>query len=219
MISLDESARIGQGMVKNVYQHPQYDQKVIKTIRPELVSDDGGFALHGFIKRNRFQGIYRQFRREIQQYLQLCKNAYGTGQFQFPIETPHGLVGTSEGLGLVVEKLVAPDGKCQTLGDLASGPGLNSGQEEALDRFFDDCARLHVVFGEVNSGGLMYTEARSGRPEFVLVDGIGEKLLIPVRAMSATISASYVRKVQKRLMEQVERFAQERDPAEAVLTT
>ena len=158
---------------------------------------------HGKLKRAFQQGIYRQFRREIIQYLQLCKTHYGTGQFTFPIETPYGLVATDQGLGLVTEKITAPDGKGWTLYDLARGPGLEPKHYQALERFFDDCVRLHIVFGEVNIAGLMYTESRSGRPEFVLVDGIGEKLFIPIRAMSAWISGRYVRKVQRRIMAQV----------------
>lgn len=199
-ISVENCVRIGRGTIKNVYQHPDDAHKVIKTIRPDLVAGDGGFARKGKIRRSVFQGVYRPFRRHMLQYLQLCKSAYGTGRFTFPIETPSGLVATSEGLGLIVEKITGPDGKCWTLRDLAKGPGLEPKHRQALARFFDDCVRLHIVFGEVNHAGLMYTEARSGRPEFVLVDGIGEKLLIPVRAMSSTISARHVRKVQRHIL-------------------
>lgn len=201
MLSVESCVRVGQGTIKNVYQHPHDPHKVIKTIRPELVADDGGFASQGPRRRALFQGAYRQFRRHLLQYLQLCKSTRGSGQFSFPIETPTGLIGTTEGLGLITEKVIAPDGKCWTLHNLATGPGLEDKHLRALVRFFDDCVRLHVVFGEVNAAGLMYTESRNDRPEFVLVDGIGEKLLIPVRAMSSRISARHIRKVQARIFE------------------
>jgi len=55
------------------------------------------------------------------------------------------------------------------------------------------------VFGEVNIAGIMYTEKRQGFPEFVLVDGIGEKLLIPFRAMSKTINSRNVKKVEREI--------------------
>lgn len=195
--------QIGQGTIKSVYQHPQHAEQVIKVVHPAIVSPTGGFAKHSGLKQTLHQGIYRQFRREIIQYLQLCKNHYGTGQFTFPVETPYGLVATDQGLGLVTEKITAPDGQGWTLYDLARGPGLEPKHYQALAQFFDDCVRLHIVFGEVNIAGIMYTESRSGRPEFVLVDGIGEKLLIPIRAMSARISGRYVRKVQRRIMAEV----------------
>ncbi len=203
MIKLNQLQWIGKGTIKSVFQHPEAIDKIIKVIQPAIVGSDGGFAKHGTLKRSLYQGIYRQFRREIIQYLQLCKNHYGTGQFTFPVETPYGLVATDQGLGLVTEKITAPDGQGWTLYDLARGPGLEPKHYQALAQFFDDCVRLHIVFGEVNIAGIMYTESRSGRPEFVLVDGIGEKLLIPIRAMSARISGRYVRKVQQRIMAEV----------------
>lgn len=208
MIYIENLKKIGQGTVKDVYQHPEHDDQLIKIIKPELVAKDGGFAKHGTWKRKMYQGVYRQFRREFLQYLQLCKNSYASGAFLFPIETPYGLVQTDQGLGIVVEKILAPDGKGWTLEDLAKGPGLKPFHHAALSRFFDECVRLHIVFGEVNYAGLMYTENRTGHPEFVLVDGVGEKLLIPVRAMSARINARYVRKVQQRIMQQLKALGQ-----------
>lgn len=204
MLNVENLQLLGSGTIKNVYQHPQDADKIIKTIKPQLVASDGGFAKHSAFKRAVYQGIYRQFRREILQYLQLCKTHYSSGIFQFPIETPYGLVATSEGLGLVVEKILGPDGRTWTLEDLSKGPGLESKHQKALDRFFDDCVQKHIVFGEVNDAGLLYTEQRSGYPEFVLVDGIGEKLMLPVRAMFSTISARYVRKTQRRIQGQLE---------------
>lgn len=208
MIKIKNCKKIGQGTVKDVYQHPVHEDQVIKIIKPSLVAGDGGFAKHGAFKRSMYQGIYRQFRREFIQYLQLCKNNYGQGKFTFPVETPYGLVATDQGLGIVVEKILAPDGQGWTLEDLAKGPGLSPNHHEALAHFFDECVRLHIVFGEVNYAGLMYTESRTGSPEFVLVDGIGEKLLIPVRAMSSRINARYVRKVQQRIMQQLQALGQ-----------
>lgn len=212
MIFVKDLKKIGQGTVKTVYQH-HYDQdKVIKIIRPELVGKDGGFKKHGSLKRKMYQGVYRQYRREFIQYLQLCKNSYGSGKFIFPVETPYGLVQTDQGLGFVAEKIVAPDGKGWTVEDLVRGPGLQDKHRQALDRFFQECIDLHIVFGEVNYAGIMYTESRRGYPEFVLVDGVGEKLLIPVRAMSKRISARYVKKIQQRIYAQIAEIERSQQP-------
>ena len=206
MIILSNKPHLSQGTIKKIFQHPNLNNQLIKIIHPQLVTGNGVFKNQGFLKKHFFQGIYRQYRRELLQYLQLCKNTYGSGNFIFPIETPYGLISTDLGLGLVVEKISAEDGKGQTLSQLARNQKLEKKHYQALEQFFDDCVRLHIVFGEVNIAGIMYTESRSGRPEFVLVDGIGEKLLIPIRAMSAWISGRYVRKVQRRIMAQVAQF-------------
>ncbi len=99
-----------------------------------------------------------------------------------------------------MEKITAPDGKCWTLNAIASGPELEPKHLQALHQFFDDCVRMHVVFARINTDAFLYTESRNGGPEFVLVDGIGDKLFIPIRAMSRRISARHVRNVQRRIM-------------------
>lgn len=73
MIFLNDIQNIGSGTIKDVYQHPQHHNQIIKIIKPSLVTHDGGFLKHGKFKRHVQQGIYRQFRRELLQYLQLCK--------------------------------------------------------------------------------------------------------------------------------------------------
>lgn len=203
MIFVKDLKIIGKGTSKNVYQLPGDEEKLIKLMNPANVSDDGGFANHGFLKRKMFQGIYRQFRREIIQYLQLCKRFYKNNIFLFPMETPYGFVHTDQGLALVVEKIVGPSGRGETVSDLCKSGDFKEKHARALQQFFNDCCEMHIVFGEVNPAGIMYTESRRGIPEFVLVDGMGEKLFIPLRAMSQRINASYVRKVEARIKQKL----------------
>lgn len=190
---------LGQGTQKIVYQHPQDDMKVIKIMRTEKADSQGGMIGQKGFRKHRHQGIYRQFRREILQYMQLCKNQYGGNRFIFPIETVYGFEQTSQGLALVCEKVVSPSGKGLTLWEIAHHEAFEQKHFDALKIFYKQCIDLHVVFGEVNSGGIMYTEQRNAMPEFVLVDGIGDKLLIPFRAMSKSINSRNILRVEQRL--------------------
>lgn len=203
MIVVDDLKFLGQGTQKLVYEYPGDSHKVIKIMRPENATADGGRANQHHLRSHRSQGIYRQFRREILQYLQLCKNSYSTNNFIFPIETVYGFIATNKGLGLVTEKITSSDGNSLTLEHLIINKAFGEKQKEALNIFFDECCEYHVVFGEVNIGGIMYTEHRQGRPEFVLVDGIGEKLIIPFRAMSKTINARNIRKVESEIKNKI----------------
>ena len=138
------------------------------------------------------------------QYLQLCKNHYQALTFTFPIETVYGFVATDQGLGLVTERVTSPNGQAFSVYDLVKEGLFTDTHAKALDAFFDDCCALHVVFGEVNIAGIMYTEARRGYPEFVLVDGIGEKLVIPFRSMSKTINTRNIRKVERKIKSEID---------------
>lgn len=204
MIKIDELELLGRGGHKYVYQHPIYEDRVIKVMIRERATEDGGRVEQNTIRGNRHQGIYRQFRRELIQYLQLCKNNYKDSNFMFPVETIHGFEPTDQGLGLVAEKIVSPIGTPLTVDRMAKDGLFDDKARIAFNRFFDDCCDYHVVFGEVNIGGIMYTETRQGRPEFVLVDGIGEKVIIPLRSMSKKINAGNVRKVEAKLKRQLQ---------------
>lgn len=199
ILELKDEWLIGMGTVKLVYQHPHDEGKLIKVIRPEIVHADGGFLNHSFFKRRINQGVYRQFRREIVQYLELCKRYYSSNEFCFPMETPYGLINTNKGLGLVVEKIIAPNGRGMNLKQMKLAGLMQKNQYQALEVFFKKCADIHLVFGEVNYEGILYTEYRGGGPEFVLVDGIGEKLAIPMRHYLKSVNSMYIEKVRERI--------------------
>ena len=199
IIDVKELELVGEGGYKVVYNHPHAENRVIKLMRPERIGPDGGFKKHSRFKRNSMQGAYRQFRREIIQYLQLCKSNFSALDYKFPIETPVELVKTNIGLGLVAEKIVAPSGKVESLAYLVENKKFEQRHRVALDEFFENCKKLHVVYGEVNANGIMYTESRNKKPEFVLVDGIGEKLAIPLRSWIKWNNDRYIEKVRKKI--------------------
>ncbi|WP_201614400.1 MULTISPECIES: YrbL family protein [unclassified Psychrobacter] len=203
MYSIKDLNLLGKGTQKLVFEHIESPDKVIKIMRPENATADGARVGQHYLRAHRSQGIYRQFRRELIQYLQLCKTNFHEKNYTFPIETVHGFVGTDWGLGLVTEKIISPSGSPKTLSYLSSHDEFTSKHAKALDQFFDECCHLHIVFGEVNIAGIMYTENRRGRPEFVLIDGIGDKLIIPFRSMSKTINTRNVRKVERKIKSKI----------------
>ena len=186
-LKINDLKQIGKGCSKIVFQHPHDQNKVIKIMNPERVSKFGGFNNHSKFKQRFAQGIYRHFRRELIQYLQLCKLHYKTNS-------------------LVVEKIVSPNQQGVTLYELCEQHLFEEKHEIALKDFFDACCDLHIVFGEVNIAGIMYTEQRNNKPEFVLVDGMGEKLFIPLRAMSKRINAQNIRKVEFNIRKKMEQL-------------
>lgn len=203
MVLVESLRLLGEGTQKRVYEHPDDNNKIIKIMKLEHATPDGGRSGQHKLRAHRSQGIYRQFRRELLQYLQLCKTHYGELKFTFPIETVYGFVATDQGLGLVTERISSPNGGAFSIYNLVEKGLFIDKHAKALDRFFDECCDMHVVFGEVNIAGIMYTEQRQDIPEFVLVDGIGEKLIIPFRSMSKTINTRNIRKVERNIKNQI----------------
>ena len=205
IIDINQLKLIGEGTQKKVYQHPTNIDKVIKIMRTELVDKNGGILKQSRLRAHRQNGVYRQFRREVLQYMQLCKNNFYSKDFNFPVETIYGFIETNQGLGLVTEKIYDLNHKRTiSLENLYKNKALEKKHIEALKRFFKQCEKLHVVFGEVNQAGIMYTESRNNIPEFVLVDGIGDKLFIPFRSISKTINSRYIHKIAHRISKELD---------------
>lgn len=96
MYSIKDLNLLGKGTQKLVFEHIESPDKVIKIMRPENATADGARVGQHYLRAHRSQGIYRQFRRELIQYLQLCKTNFYEKNYTFPIETVHGFVGTDE---------------------------------------------------------------------------------------------------------------------------
>ena len=106
---------------------------------------------------------------------------------------------TSQGLGLVTEKILSPNAKGITLNEICQQNIFEDKHAKALGNFYNACCDLHIVFGEVNINDVMYTESPNNEPEFILVNGIGEKLFFPLRKLSKRINAWNIRKMQKQI--------------------
>lgn len=207
-LSIAECTYLTRGTIKEVYVHSRWPNAVLKIVRPQLVDAEGNFSAHRGLKRRRSVGIYREFSREISQYLSLCRRNYRNGTTFFPISAPLGFVQTDHGLGLLSERIVDENGNlAPSIYTLLKAGRFSEMHVHALLRFFDDCARLHIVFGEVNWNGILFTTVRSGKPEFVLVDGIGEKNILPLKSLFRRLNDQRVRKVQSLIEERIRRFA------------
>ncbi|MCF6370538.1 YrbL family protein [Rhizobium halophilum] len=205
---LDLSTLIHQdaGTVRLVYVHPDLPDAVIKVVRPERVDGFGHFKDDKRLRFRRPLGMYRLFRRELHQYLELCRRGYGDRRSVFPMATPFGFLPTSEGLGLVTEKIKNESGAMgPSLKSLIRSGKVRAMHVAALNTLFDECIDLHLIIGDPNPGNMVYTEERSGRPEFVLVDGVGEKNLIPLRTLSWRYNRYKLKKAQRTLLAAIAR--------------
>lgn len=136
MLDIEQLKPLGEGTQKIVFEYPDDSNKVIKIIKSEHATPDGGRAGQYKLRAHRSQGIYRQFRRELLQYLQLCKSHYGALKFTFPIETVYGFVATDQGLGLVTERITSPSGRAFSVYDLVKEGLFTDRHAAALDQFF-----------------------------------------------------------------------------------
>nr|WP_293291955.1 YrbL family protein [Oricola sp.] len=181
---------VARGGMRNVYEVPEFPDMLIKTIRRDRADASGSFPEYGRIKNMRAFGAYHVFQRECFEYLRQARLRYSEQQFSLPAAHFFGFVQTSEGLGAVVEKVAGPNGDlAPTLRALLAEQAFKPAHEAALRDFVETCKRSHLVFGDVSAKNIAYTELRSGRPEWVCIDGHGEKSVIPIHRWSKKLNA------------------------------
>jgi hypothetical protein len=203
-IDLADCVLVKSGRTRNVYEHANLPGVLIKTLNPELVDRAGHFKAYEWWKKGRPHGAYFSFRREIDEFIVLCRRHYGRELSSLPFARICGLVMTSAGLALAVERISSTDGSlAPTMFDLIKREEFREPHMRAMERFLARCRDLHVVFGDLTVNNIVYTEVRDPQGEFVAVDGFGEKSAIPVHRWSRLLNDGKIERVRRRLMRSV----------------
>ena len=203
-IDLADCDLVKSGRTRNVHEHRSLPGLLIKTLQPGVMDANGHIKAYQWWKKGRPHGAYFSFRREIDEFIVICRRHYGREMSTLPFARIHGLVMTSAGLGLAVERISGRDGGlAPTMLELVAGGQFENRHLEALERFLARCRELHVVFGDLTVNNVVYTEARDPRGEFVAIDGFGEKSAIPLHRWSRLLNDLKIARVRRRLMSSV----------------
>ena len=200
-LAIEECTLVASGTKRNVYEHRDLPGLLIKTLKPELLDGNGHERSTPWWKKTRPFGAYGVFLREFSEFVGQCRRGHAAGGARLPIVRIHGLIMTSVGLGMVVDRIEGVDGTlAPTLYHLVKTGAFAERHRTALARFIRVCRDTHVVFGDVHRRNLVYTEARDPEGEFVCIDGFGEKALIPIHRWSRFFNARKIERVHRRLL-------------------
>ena len=172
---------LAKGNARLVYEHPQSPRLLIKVMRPDLVER------RQVSPKLWFQGLRRYdpyvvFLREIREYVA----AYAAlGQAAPFAQVVHGLVETELGLGLVLEAVRNSDGGlAPTIAKLVQQGQFDAEATTALDQFLSELLESDLVIADLHERNLVYALGRDGSRRFVLIDGLGDSNLLPLKSWS-----------------------------------
>ena len=198
MLILAHQPPLAIGNLRAVHQHPEHPQLLIKTLRPEAVARR--FDAPGrWYKRVPRARQYTGFVRELNEYVALAARA---PQGIAPVARMVGIVETDLGIGLVSEKIVDAHGAlAPSLHAIyRQNGGASAWTDAALDTLLDELLRFNVIVGDLHASNIVYgTDSRGGAPRLVLVDGFGEKNLLPLKSLSRWLNQRNTRRVYRRL--------------------
>lgn len=192
------------GHLRQVFQHPLQPDLLVKVMRADVVEARWGKTARWYKRRLRARH-YTGYVRELKEYIASQARA-GTGSV--PICRMVGLVDTDLGLGLVSEKVRATDGGlAPTLAAVyVDERGFSTRVENGLARLLAELLEYNVIVGDMHAWNIVYGSDSRGGPRFVLVDGFGEKHVLPRSSMSHRLNAWNTRKLFARMRAQLVRL-------------
>jgi hypothetical protein len=197
VISLRHAKALASGSQRQVFDHPEDSTLLIKVMRPA-----------GVIPwyRRRLKSRYGQFRsalREIEEYVALQA---GAAEDVDLVERVAGIVETDMGLGLAVEALRDPAGNlAPTLADVIRRGEFSPAVRANLDRFIARVLATNLVAYDTKARNIVFAhDLATGEDRFVLVDGMGERLTLPLNVISRRLNRFNKGRRVKRLRREIE---------------
>ncbi len=183
-----------------VYRHPHDAHLLIKVVKPKYrVRNTRKVRLVRKVRSiNRYR-LSKCYIREVIESMQLkFKDNCSAPTF---LQQVVGLVDTNLGFGLVVKAEMSRDGGyAKTLTTLIQTNHFSASVKKKLDEFYDALAACDVIVTDCAPQNLVYAYDDVVGDHFVLIDGVGEKTLIPILRIMPT----FLRK--KNRLNQIERL-------------
>ena len=201
MVVLADSTPLATGHLRQVFQHPENAHYVIKVMRPDAVATRWGAGSRWYKRLPRTRH-YIGYVRELKEYVAMQARLQGRNA---PIARMVGIVETDFGLGLVSEKVRDESGAlAPTLAAIyARENGFTPFVEQALATFFDELIDCNVIVGDMHAWNIVHGSDSRGGPRLVLIDGFGEKHVIPRSSMSRRFNAWNTGRLFRRMRAQL----------------
>lgn len=182
-----EPAAIGRQ--RYVFVHPSDPGLIVKVPTEGYVDRRSGKTgkkykrWHRRRLRSRHNLVYL---REIREHLALRAAA---SELPPHVQVIVGLVETDMGLGLVSRAVRGRDGElAPTLATLLGDGRFDDKARRKLDAFFAWLLESPVVVGDLNVGNIVYGHDPAFGDHFVIIDGLGDKNVIPLNSVSPLLN-------------------------------
>ncbi len=179
MIDLTGHAPLRKSQNYEIFQHPEVDGALLK------VRVDEPKRTHLIPRYAEWRyGNLRQWSREANEYLAAlnrgCPEIERLARFM-------GYAPTSLGPAIAVEKMTGPDGALAPSLAVEMAAAQNSPEKvqqlkAELLELLDDLERGRIVVGDMGIANIVRAEERGGR--LVVIDGLGERVLLPLTLIS-----------------------------------
>ncbi|MEM6740747.1 MAG: YrbL family protein [Pseudomonadota bacterium] len=185
-IDLEGQKIVARGKNRDLYRHPRDAGALIKVVNASRQRKE---AARSWLAQRLKPSYTREFMSEIDAVYRAHRRAQWLGvprTRRLPIIETVGLVATSKGMGLVVERLAAPNGElAPTLKTLIEVGDFDQRRLARLNDFVERIFALRIVADDFDPKNIVW-DAQS--ESFVMIDGFGEKPVVPIHVWSRKIN-------------------------------
>ncbi|MFC4277895.1 YrbL family protein [Achromobacter aloeverae] len=204
-LQLDELVPIASGTERSVYQHPYEPNLLVKVVNRRAFAATMNKHPWRRLSKALFQreGAYSAYIHELAEYA-AAHNA-ADGRWQIPMARVVGLAETSQGLGVLVEKISDGEGGlAPTVEEIVKRAGqLEPELARQLAFFFDSLADHHIILNDISARNIVMGENAQGRHGLYLIDGFGSKQAVPIYILSKALNR---RRIQRKVDAMIERL-------------
>jgi hypothetical protein len=177
VVELATETPLAIGSKRLVFEHPLDRGLVIKVMRPEFSDKTLAKGLNRLWVARRYHysaTFVREVREMIEVRFELLSHPNVIQRFV-------GFAETDLGLGMVSIAARGLDGKlAPTLNQMIARKAVDADARQALQRFCDDVLACPIVVGDLHAGNIVYAYNEERGHHFVMIDGIGDKTLVPL---------------------------------------
>lgn len=193
IIKLSDKDPVAVGKKRLVFRHPYNPEWLIKVYRkssaPQNCHNLKALLQAIYLRHCYVSGYTREFREYI------TSRYYNDCPLINHLQSIIGLVDTDIGLGLIVEALTDKEGKlAPTLRQLIKNKKLSPKRKESLTRLFESILASDLIVGDLNVKNIVLAYSPSQGERFFLIDGLGDKTLIPLHRWFKCVRRRYNKK-------------------------
>jgi hypothetical protein len=177
IVPLASETPLAIGSKRLVFQHPLDRSLLIKVMRPEFSDKRLATGLNRLWVARRYH-YSATFVREVREMIEV---RFELLEHPTVVQRIVGFAETDLGLGMVSLAARGPDGNlAPTLNQMIKANAVDADARQALQRFCDDVLECPIVVGDLHTGNIVYAYNEQRGHHFVMIDGIGDKTLIPL---------------------------------------
>ena len=187
-IKLSGLRPLTSGARRRVYTLPGHPDLLVKVVPPHKVYAPRMVKrlIHGVLASTRYRNVLSEVNYEMVLSLRLGPDCSAS-----PLPKCLGVVSTDLGAGVMVERISdRTGGLARTLSDLCASNEMDRDRLCHLNNLVSKLFDMHIVAPDLHAGNIVFGQ-RHGKDAFFVVDGYGERTVIPRAQLVAMAEQSF----------------------------